>query len=74
MPLKILHTSDWHLGKKLFKISRLEEQELFLGWLHELIAREKVDVLLIAGDIFDTPNPPSQALKLYFDFLRLLLF
>ncbi|MFZ4713657.1 MAG: metallophosphoesterase family protein [Bacteriovoracaceae bacterium] len=68
--LKILHTSDWHLGKKLFKADRIEEQKLFLDWLFSFIQTESVDVLLIAGDIFDSPHPPNEALKLYFDFLH----
>ena len=70
MSHKILHTSDWHLGKKLFKRSRLEEQKLFLNWLRETISSESVDFLIIAGDIFDTPTPPNDALELYFDFLE----
>ena len=68
--MKILHTSDWHLGKKLFKTSRLEEQVDFLHWLEKTILEEKIDILIIAGDIFDTPNPPSLALQAYFGFLK----
>ena len=68
--LKLLHTSDWHLGKKLFKAERIEEQKLFLQWLLKEIEKQKVDYLLIAGDIFDSPHPPNEALKLYFDFLH----
>ena len=70
--LKLLHTSDWHLGKKLFKAERIEEQKLFLDWLLVEIEKQKVDYLLIAGDIFDSPHPPNEALKLYFDFLHVL--
>ena len=70
MSIKILHSSDWHLGKKLFKQSRIEEQKLFLDWLENYLNKEKVDLLLIAGDIFDTPTPPNDALKLYFNFLN----
>jgi DNA repair protein SbcD/Mre11 len=68
--MKILHTSDWHLGKKLFKEDRLEEQILFLNWLEKSIKKENIDILVIAGDIFDTPHPPSEALKSYFLFLK----
>jgi exonuclease SbcD len=70
MPIKILHTGDWHLGKRLFKEKRLPEQEGFLAWLLETLLREKIDALVISGDIFDSPNPPHEALKLYFDFLK----
>ena len=70
MTLKIIHTSDWHLGKKLHKRSRLEEQESFLNWLIGIINTKTIDALLISGDIFDTPSPPTSALKLYFNFLN----
>ncbi len=66
---KILHTSDWHLGKKLFKADRLEEHEYFLNWLSEYIQEEQVNLLLVAGDIFDSPNPSNQSLKLFYDFI-----
>ena len=68
--MKLIHTSDWHLGKKLYKVSRLPEQQLFLDWLATIIIEQKIDGLIIAGDIFDTPSPPAEALKLYFDFLQ----
>jgi DNA repair protein SbcD/Mre11 len=70
MSYKILHTSDWHLGKKLFKKDRIEEQKLFLQWLIEYIQTNHIDLLLIAGDIFDSPNPPHSAIQLYFDFIQ----
>ncbi len=70
MTAKIWHTSDWHLGKKLFKKSRIEEQKLFLDWLFQQIKTQQVDALIIAGDIFDTPTPPNDALDLYFSFLE----
>jgi exonuclease SbcD len=69
MSIKILHTADWHLGKKLFKVDRTDEQKLFLDWLLSLIKKDQIDFLLVSGDIFDTPQPPNTALKLYFDFL-----
>ncbi len=72
MTLRVIHTSDWHLGKKLHKRSRLEEQESFLNWLISIIKDRKIDALLISGDIFDTPSPPTSALKLYFSFLNKL--
>lgn len=70
MSLKVLHTSDWHLGKKIYKTSRLEEQKLFLDWLLETIKTENIDALIVAGDIFDTPRPSDQALEVYFHFLK----
>lgn len=69
MSLKILHTSDWHLGKKLFKKDRVFEHEQFLDWLIQTIKIHDIDALLIAGDIFDSVNPPNSALKMYYDFL-----
>lgn len=69
MSLKIIHTGDWHLGKKLFKTSRLPEQHLFLNELKQIIITKSIDALIIAGDIFDTPYPPSDAIRLFSDFL-----
>lgn len=68
--MKILHTSDWHLGKRLFKLDRSPEHELFLDWLLNTLVSEKIDLLLIAGDIFDTPMPPHQALEMFYNFLH----
>lgn len=70
MTLKMIHTSDWHLGKKLFKKDRLEEQKFFLEWLEAHIKKNNINCLLISGDIFDTPTPPHQAQQVYFDFLE----
>lgn len=69
MTLKVLHTSDWHLGKKLFQEDLLSYQEEFLSWLLYTVKKEKIDILLIAGDIFDTPIPAANAQKAYFNFL-----
>lgn len=68
--MRILHTSDWHLGKRLFKLDRSNEHELFLSWLLKTLIEEKIDVLLIAGDIFDVPNPPHGALEIFYNFLH----
>lgn len=70
--IKILHTSDWHLGKKLFRLDRSLEHELFLNNLIEIIINQDIDLLLIAGDIFDTPTPPHQSLEMFYDFLHTL--
>lgn len=67
--MKILHTSDWHIGRTLYGRKRYEEFEAFLSWLSETIKNEKVDVLLVAGDIFDTSEPSNRAQELYYQFL-----
>ncbi|RME09699.1 MAG: exonuclease subunit SbcD, partial [Bacteroidetes bacterium] len=71
--MKILHTSDWHLGQKLTGRDRDEEHRLALDWLADFIAQEKVDVLVVAGDVFDIHNPPNSARELYYRFLRKLI-
>ena len=68
--MRILHTSDWHLGKRLFKLDRSPEHEQFLNWLLGTLIEEKIDVLLIAGDIFDVPTPPHQSLEVFYNFLH----
>ncbi len=68
--MRILHTSDWHLGKRLFKLDRTPEHEQFLNWLLSTLIEEKIDLLLIAGDIFDTPTPPHQSLEVFYNFLH----
>lgn len=68
--MKILHTSDWHLGKSLEGYSRLEEQELFIEELIEIVNREKIDLVIISGDIYDTGNPPAKAEKLFYCALK----
>ena len=67
--MKILHTSDWHLGRALYGRKRNEEFSQFLAWMLEILASEKIDVLLIAGDIFDTTTPSNWAQNLYYQFL-----
>ena len=68
-PLTILHTSDWHLGRRLYGRLRYEEFELFLHWLQDTISAQKVDILIVAGDIFDTMTPSNKAQALYYEFL-----
>lgn len=67
--MKFLHTSDWHLGRTLYGRRRHEEFEAFLLWLEEIIQREKVEALLVAGDVFDTTTPGNRAQELYYRFL-----
>jgi exonuclease SbcD len=71
--MKIIHTSDWHLGQKLLYNDREEEHRLALDWLLETIQTEQADGLIVAGDIFDIGNPPNYARSLYYRFLRKLL-
>ncbi len=68
--MKVLHTSDWHLGNVLHGRKRYDEYEQFLNWLVGCIRDEQIDVLLIAGDIFDTTAPSNRAQELYFHFLN----
>ncbi len=68
--MKILHTSDWHLGQKFMGQSRAKEHAGFFAWLVKLIRQEAVDLLIVSGDIFDTQTPPNYALKLYFNLLK----
>lgn len=70
--LRILHTADWHLGHSLHQQSRHEEHARFLTWLSATIAAEQVDALLIAGDVFESANPPTRALRLYYETLMRL--
>ncbi len=67
--MKILHTSDWHLGRSLNGRKRYEEQEAFLDWLAETIDREGIDALLVAGDLFDASTPSNRAQELYYRFM-----
>ena len=67
--MKIIHTSDWHLGQRFLGESREAEHRAFLDWLIGIIDRDNIDALIIAGDIFDTKNPPSYAKRAYNDFL-----
>lgn len=67
--MKILHTSDWHLGRSLYGRKRFDEFSAFLDWLAETIDQEQVDALLVAGDVFDTSAPSNRAQELYYRFL-----
>ena len=69
MSMKILATSDWHLGNLFHGNDRLPEHKHFLKWLLGQIAEQKPDALLIAGDIFDNGNPSAAAQTVYYEFL-----
>lgn len=70
--MKIIHTADWHLGKNIEGHSRLPEQELFLKDFVQICEREQADLILIAGDIYDSYNPPAMAEQLFYDTLKQL--
>jgi len=71
-PWRLLHTSDWHLGRPLYGRRRYGEYAAFLDWLAETMDREAVDVLAVAGDIFDSPAPAPRTQALYYRFLARL--
>ncbi len=68
--MKILHTSDWHIGRMLYGRTRYDEFSMFLNWLAEFIENHSIDILVIAGDIFDTTTPSHRAQQLYYRFLH----
>lgn len=70
--MKILHTADWHLGKKLDYISRIDEQKEVLQEICEIADQEAVDLILVAGDLFDTFNPTVEATELLYQTLKRL--
>lgn len=70
--MKILHTADWHLGKRLDFFSRLDEQYAILDEICAIAEEEQVDAIIIAGDLFDTFNPPVEAVELLYRTLRRL--
>ncbi len=67
--MRVLHTADWHLGRKLEQFDRTEEHQDFLDWLIGALTVEKIDVLIVAGDIFDSVAPSNTALEQYYKFL-----
>lgn len=70
--MRILHTADWHLGKKLDSFSRLEEQILVMNEIVEIANEQQVDLVLIAGDLFDNFNPSVEAVELFYKTLKQL--
>ena len=69
MPFRLLHTADWHLGHQLHGFDRSREQGRVLEWILETLDREQIDALLVAGDVFDSANPPTEALAQWYRFL-----
>lgn len=70
--MKILHTGDWHLGKNLEGQSRMDEQEKFLEDFVKIVEENNIDLIIIAGDIYDSSNPPARAEKMFYDTLKKL--
>jgi len=67
--MKILHTSDWHLGQNFYNKSRKNEHQQFLDWLLQQVVEQSIDAIIVAGDIFDTSTPPSYAREMYNKFV-----
>ena len=67
--MKIIHTADWHLGQTFYGHERYREHKLFLDWLCNIISEKEIDLLLIAGDVFDSPNPSAEAQRMFYTFL-----
>lgn len=70
--MKILHTADWHLGKRLDNFSRLDEQVLVMDEIVQIADEQNVDLVLIAGDLFDTFNPSVEAVELFYKTVKRL--
>lgn len=70
--MKILHTADWHLGHQLHGHERRFEHDAFLDWLADTVRERQIDALLVAGDLFDTANPPASAWQQLYRFLARL--
>ena len=66
---KILHTSDWHIGRRLKNKERYDEFKKFFDWLEDLINSENIDALLVAGDMFDNTTPSAKSQDIYYSFL-----
>ncbi len=67
--MRLVHTSDWHLGHTLHEISRRTEHRAFFDWLLSRLEALAADALLVAGDIFDTSNPSAEAQSDFYEFL-----
>lgn len=67
--MRLLHTSDWHLGHLLLDLPREREHQAFLAWLLDVLEAEQIDALLVTGDVFDAGNPPAAAQAAWYTFL-----
>ncbi|MEC8206778.1 MAG: exonuclease subunit SbcD, partial [Pseudomonadota bacterium] len=68
--MKVLHTSDWHLGQQFYEHSRFDEHQAFLAWLTDTLVSEQIDLLLVAGDIYHTATPPASAENQLYQFIK----
>ncbi len=68
--MQVLHTADWHIGQLFHGYDRSVEHQQFLDWLVNLLHVQKIDVLLISGDVFDTANPSAASLRMFYAFLN----
>jgi exonuclease SbcD len=66
----LLHTADWHLGQCFFEYDRRDEHLAFLQWLKAQVSERSVDTLLVAGDVFDGPNPTAESQRMFYRFLH----
>lgn len=71
--MRILHTSDWHLGRSFGEHRLLDQQALFIDWLVDVVRAEAVDLVVVAGDLYDRSVPPADAVELFHDALKRLL-
>jgi len=70
--MRFLHTSDWHLGKNLEGYSRAQEQQAFLNDFIQIVENNNIDLIIIAGDIYDSANPPAVAERMFYNTLKKL--
>lgn len=68
--MRLIHTSDWHFGKKFLGVDMLPLQETFCDWFVDLVTQERVDCVLISGDLFERPNPRDEIIDLLDDVLH----
>ena len=71
--MRVIHTSDWHLGQELHGFDRGVEHDAFLDWLASQLIKLDADALIVTGDVYDTVNPPIPAHQRLYQFLRLAL-
>lgn len=70
--MRLLHTSDWHLGQSLATFSRHTEHDQFLNWLLDTITARAIDIILITGDVYDSMSPSVASQELFYSFLKRL--
>ncbi|MEA5043955.1 MAG: exonuclease subunit SbcD, partial [Petrimonas sp.] len=68
--IRVLHTADWHIGQLFHEYDRTYEHQQFLNWLLGTLTAERIDVLLICGDLFDLSNPSAASVKMFYSFLN----